>query len=103
MITSLWYIIRSSFKVWDSSFNVVVSFSGKHVIESFIMDVVINSSSHDFSEGSNLFYKDVNNPFKVLKFSSSSVLFKSVEFTEGGEGILSINDGFVRLSGKFPG
>jgi len=67
------------------------------------VDVVVNSGSHNGTEGGNLFNKDVNNPFKVLEFTSSSVFFLFVEFTEGSEGVLGINDGLVRLSGEFPG
>lgn len=77
----------------------IITLSGEHVIESFVMDVVINSFSESGTEGSNLFHEEVNNPIKISKFRISSVSFLFVESSFGGEVFLSINNGFVRFSG----
>jgi len=78
---------------------VVITLSGEHVIESFVMDVVIDSFSESGTEGSNLFHEEVNNPIKISEFRISSVSFLFVESFFGGEVFFSINNGFVRLSG----
>lgn len=77
----------------------IITLSGEHVIESFVMDVVINSFSESGTEGSNLFHEEVNNPIKISKFRISSVSFLFVESFFGGEVFFSINNGFVRFSG----
>jgi hypothetical protein len=78
---------------------VIITLSSEHVIESFVMDVVINSFSESGTEGSNLFHEEVNNPIKISEFRISSVSFLFVESFFGGEVFFSINNGFVRLSG----
>lgn len=77
----------------------IITLSSEHVIESFVMDVVINSFSESGTKGSNLFHEEVNNPIKISKFRISSVSFLFVESFFGGEVFFSINNGFVRLSG----
>jgi hypothetical protein len=57
---SVWSNIKRTF---NSSFYVVSGFSVEHAIESFIMDVVVNSGSEYITKRGNLFYEDIDNPF----------------------------------------
>lgn len=66
------------------------------------MDVVVNSGSEYITKRGNLLYEDINNPFKVSKFSLSSVSFLFIEFTESGESVLSVNNVLVGLVREFP-
>lgn len=82
-----------------SSGNIIITSSGKHTIESFIMDVIINSTSESFTKGSNLFFEKFNNPVKIGFFTISSISFLMIESFLSNKNIFSINNILVRLSG----